>query len=987
MHRKIVYFLLILTLIPVLAFAGTKGRIKGKVVDLQTGEPLIGANVIVVGTTYGASTNVDGEFVILNLDAGVYEIKASYLGYKPVTIQNIRVNSDLTTYVDFELPSEDITTEEITIVAKKPLIKKDATSSVRIANSEDIKNLPVRGINQVISIQAGVVNDGGIRVRGSRTDEVGYYLEGVSITSPFGGRGVTIANDAIEEVQVETGGFSAEYGGANGGIVRTQLRSGGSEYHASLEYITDNVFLQSSKDDFLNQEKKLGTWWHGYNETSFVLGGPVPFAGNKFRFFYNLNYYFERTGTREDYPGFDYGPTVAPSGDSLDLSYPGGVLKNDPYQSFNHAATITMDLKPFRVRLGGTVHSSWDHTGSNSIATLNRERYAKREWENGTITAKVTHVLSDKMYYEVTGGYTWNKFERYDQYLKDNFWAYGDSVANANAGVNWVRTDAEKRAWEELDSDRTRYLQPQTLNIYGFAFAGKNSIPTNYMKSDRNSIFGKIDFSLLAGKHHSIKIGGEYNQHTMRSWWVGGQSSFAFQIANREEGTTVKEKQAALLYQSGVDNYGYDIYGNETDEDGFYAPHKPVFAAFYIQDKIEYSDIILNIGLRYDYIDIDNLRLKDPTRPELAIGDNFGKGELDMAGFEEVPSHSYVSPRLSVSFPVTDKTVFHATFGKFVQQPDLGESYIGYHYLAYQIGGGFFFSNPQGLNVGPTRKTHYEIGFRQQLTDFMAVDISGYYDDIKGQVFFDKVDTDKESPYQSYNTKANGDFATTKGVEVQLTMRRYKRLAINASLSFQDARGTGSFPNSNAGIVGAPLDGVTVFRPQYVSPLSFNRDLSGVISFDYRFGKDDGPSFLHEFGVNILATFDSGHPFTRGTGGRNLETDARDRRPLEPLNASLTPSTFNVDLKIDKTFSLFDELSANVYFRVLNLFDARNVQTVYKRSGAADDDGYISNPELGGKLIDQYGPVYADVYKSINIDYNGYYSAARQILFGIRLEY
>ncbi len=406
-----------------------------------------------------------------------------------------------------------------------------------------------------------------------------------------------------------------------------------------------------------------------------------------------------------------------------------------------------------------------------------------------------------------------------------------------------------------------------------------------------------------------------------------------------------------------------------------------------MQDRIEFEDIILNLGLRYDYFDMDNLVLKDLTRPELGISDVWSSGVLIEDGFKEVATFSSVSPRISVSFPVTDRTVFHAGYGKYVQQPSLNQAYLGYHSLAYEMGQSFFFSAPTGQNLRPIRKTHYEVGFRQQLTDFMAFDLTGYYDDVTGQIYFDLYDTDSDSPYQSYNTKSNGDFQTTKGVELQLTIRRFNRLSGSASLSFSDAAGTGTNPNSNAGIVGAPIDGTTIFRPQYVSPLTYDRPFKGNVFLDYRFGEGDGGPIFDQLGVSVLATFTSGHPFTRGFGGANIEDDARFRQPLEPLNSSLTPSTFNLDLKIDKSFRIFDDLFANVYVRVINLFDNRNVDDVYIRTGAANDDGFIADPALGGQLLETYGEAYGGIYNALNIDYNGFYQDARQILLGIRLEY
>jgi len=263
------------------------------------------------------------------------------------------------------------------------------------------------------------------------------------------------------------------------------------------------------------------------------------------------------------------------------------------------------------------------------------------------------------------------------------------------------------------------------------------------------------------------------------------------------------------------------------------------------------------------------------------------------------------------------------------------------------------------------------------------------------------------SPFQAYNTYANGDFATTKGIEVAFNMRRVERIQVNASLSFQDAEGTGSFPSSDAGIVGAPIDGKTIFKPVYVSPLTFNNPLSGHLSFDYRFGKDDGPSALQELGLNALLTFTSGHPYTLGVGHGDanyaLEGDSRNRSPIEPLNSSTTPGTFQFDLRIDKSFAIYDKLSANVYIWVTNLFDTKNIYNVFLRTGSATDDGYLSDPTLGAQLAAQNGPKYSELYKALNIDYYQAYQIAggitqgvgssllygppREIRFGIRLEY
>jgi outer membrane receptor for Fe3+-dicitrate len=305
-----------------------------------------------------------------------------------------------------------------------------------------------------------------------------------------------------------------------------------------------------------------------------------------------------------------------------------------------------------------------------------------------------------------------------------------------------------------------------------------------------------------------------------------------------------------------------------------------------------------------------------------------------------------------------------------------------------------------GFDVRPSRTTQYEIGFTQQVGENASFDITGYYRDIKDQVIYDQINTAPGSPVGAYSVFANGDFATTKGIELSFTLRRIKRLQVNGSLALQDAQGTGSFPNSNRGIVGAPLDGVTRFKPMYVSPLEYNNAIRGNINLDYRFGQDEGGPVLSQMGASALITFNSGHPYTRGIGAADLEGDARNRQPVEPLNASTTPWVFQVDLRIDKTFRLFEKISANLSLMVINLFDGRNIENVFLRTGSTDDDGVLSNPGLGGPLIGTYGSNYAPVYRAINIDYYQLYQNAiglntvpffygppRQVRLGLRLEY
>lgn len=1001
MKRKFTFSLLILCL-PYILMAGTVGKIKGKVTDSQTGEALVNANVIVVGTSFGAATDNNGDYVILNLVAGTYEVKASYIGYQTITISNLRVNADLTTQLDFQLPAEGITVGLVEVIAERPLVNKSSTNANRITTGDDIDALPVRGMDRILALTPGIVyQDKTIFVRGGRQDEVGFYLEGASITDPVvGGRAVTIVQDAIEEIQVQAGGYNAEYGGANAGIIYTQIKSGTPDYRASVEFITDNLTFKSSNDKF-DGKKQLGSYWYGYNEFTGTLSGPV--LSNKFKFFGLYNYNFQNDQNPQPYPGMNLGKIGdASTGDTIDFTYPAGAIYKNSLEHSTGTGTLTLDFNPIIFRLVGSYTSATTYNpfssarvAGNIANILNLDRVEKNDRTDGAFSLKATHILGPKSYYEISAGYSFNTFDRYDPILEDNFRSYGDSVANAQAGVSWTRGPHDNTG---------RFQRPARKNIYGFSFNGPGDVTSGYQTSDRERLNFTAALSTQLGKEHSIKIGGELQLLTIRNFSFGNEALMALSgLINQRDPS---QSEADVIIGRGVNNFGYDVFGNkysgETDyTKGLIAPKKPVLAAFYVQDKIEYKDLIVNVGFRYDYFDIDNYEFVNPAMPDLAINKN--TGAIDPSGLKKVPTFNAISPRIGFSYPVTDQTVFHAQYGKFVQQSRLRDAYQGIFATSYNLRGGFEITAPVGFNIRPTRTTQYEIGFTQQIGNIASFDITGFYKDIQDQVVFDKQKNDPLSDFDDYNILINGDFATTKGIEVSFNMRRTERFQVNASLSFQDAQGTGSFPNSARGIVGAPLDGVTIFKPKYISPLEFNNSFRGNMNIDYRFGKDDGPAILHEFGASALITFNSGHPFTRGIGGADLEGDARDRQPIEALNASTTPWVFQVDLRVDKSFRLFNLVNMNVYLWVINLFDTKNIENVFLRTGTTTDDGYLSNPALGGKLIETLGPQYEALYKAINIDYYEqwqvattgapytttpyFYSPPRQIRFGIRIEY
>jgi outer membrane receptor protein involved in Fe transport len=205
-----------LVVVTSIVFAGTTGKIAGTVRDAQSGEPLPSVNIVLEGTMIGAATNAEGYFVILNIPPGRYRIVATLVGYKTASALNVRVDIDQTTDLNLRLTEETIAGEEVTIIASRPVVQKDVAASRANIEIEDIEKLPVTSVASVVTLQAGI--QGGLVIRGSSSDQAAFVVDGMLLrdertNQPFTG----ISISSIQDVQVQTGGFNAEYGNLRSG--------------------------------------------------------------------------------------------------------------------------------------------------------------------------------------------------------------------------------------------------------------------------------------------------------------------------------------------------------------------------------------------------------------------------------------------------------------------------------------------------------------------------------------------------------------------------------------------------------------------------------------------------------------------------------------------------------------------------------------------------------------------------------------------------
>lgn len=230
------------------------GKIAGRVTDKTSGEGIPFVNVIIIGTTQGAATDVDGYYSILNVRPGTYSLKATAIGYNGTTISNVHVSIDLTSKIDMSISETSVTTKEVIVVAEKPLVTKDLTSSTSIVGADEIASLPVTEFSQVLNLKAGFV---GGTVRGGRSGEVVYAIDGVPVTDVYDGSTVVDVNaNSIQELQFVSGAFNAEYGKALSGYVNIATKDGDNKFAGmATSYIGSyytphtNIFRELDKID------------------------------------------------------------------------------------------------------------------------------------------------------------------------------------------------------------------------------------------------------------------------------------------------------------------------------------------------------------------------------------------------------------------------------------------------------------------------------------------------------------------------------------------------------------------------------------------------------------------------------------------------------------------------------------------------------------------------------------------------------------------
>ena len=777
--------LVALTLLMSFALSQTTGKIRGTVTSAD-GQPLAGANVIVDGTTKGAATDGEGNYTILNVEAGSYSVTASYIGYQSSTESNVSVKVDLTTPLNFAMQTSAVEGEAVTIVGEKRLIEKSATNSVRSVSSEEIQNSASRSVSGMLDMQAGVnITNGRLSIRGSRAEEVAYTLDGASITDVINtGRDVSAIPEALAEISVESGGFGAHIGGANSGVVRQTLRTGGNEVAGTVRFETGD---------------------YGHTDLTATVG--VPIGDNVKTFIalrsnhvddWNPTYYTDfQINDGQPLESTVSGST--PDGEQVVIDFKSGGKDGVAHRAqdiLQINATGTVDLGPLNLRLSAVVDNNTYESNSLPIYYMfNTERLPKSERKLSMYNARANYFLNPNLLLTAGVSTFTRTFESYDDGMGKpggfgDALAYYDSASVAAKGIDaswWAGGNTN------FATPGATYISPAPYYVANtFAFSRPGDITTGWNKNERNSFGFDAGMTWQRGDHE-IRAGFDYKKYTYRKYQLSTGAMYNINRAiadgdyTREQavsGTNATVTEALSLYNRNG-QIGYDDYGNEVD-DGFDGPREPTVTSLYVNDKYESGDLVLSAGIRIDNFMMDDFKMKDPANPGW---DQSNQGLIE-SEFEDSETKSVIQPRLGLAFPVSDQMVFHLQYGKFAQMPELDLPYASTRYMHLVWGGQNYTPDPMGFDLDPIETTQYEVGMSYQFLPSAAIDVTAFAKNTTGQIVVGKnEEVDISNTYgvaQDAFYYKNGDFTTVNGFEFTLRTRRVSRLQTFASYTWSD---------------------------------------------------------------------------------------------------------------------------------------------------------------------------------------------------------
>ncbi len=896
---KILIFIITISV----GFGQGLGKLSGSIKEKKTGEGLPGVNVLIKGTYYGSAADMNGNYNISNINPGNYDVEASIIGYKVLLKTGLQIKSDEITTLDFIMEETVLAFgEDVLVMGKKPLFDVDETASVARVRREDIENKVVSSVEDILSEQLGVSSqDNEIHIRGGRIDESMFVVDGFSVKDPLSGySGNLFVNaDAIEELEIVTGGYNPEYGQAMSGVVNIKLKEGRDHYEGAFKYSSDRLFFESFNTD--RMEFNLGGPDLFFQTLPKVFGLNLP---GDFSFFlngYGKIYDGNLPVAEKIYPHRYWNvPFISSKSEDFFMEKMGSRENNDwhllykltwslsPKKKlfFSYDASLNINQGYFMPRAFSSTYFPYRYMNIlDNYNTITRDtRLLNMNW---------THTLSTHSFYEITLG-QFNTMEHSS--VQDLLW-----------------TDYEER----LDLEPINYnldntnLDGNIFITYGDEFYDTGFAPEWYDLLSENTRLD-FDWTVHTKSGHKLKTGYE---HTITK----------IQVLDIDEPW------------SGSSGFGanYDNYAAKT-----------YFGAFYLQDRIVFQGMTLNFGFRTDYwipgryvedaiIDTSNIIITDEARTL------FENETYNFPWFgDPFKMKARLSPRFGISHPITDNDVLYFYYGHFSQLPTFQYVYAKINSKSqstYQV-----FGNP---NLNPKTTVQYELGVKHKFSEDQVLELKAYWKDM-----FDYETSQTIRPsnpkyaHLSFNMYFNADYARARGVEALLKSRIFKNWFIDFNFNYSIVTGKSSSPNDNLLVQAGQLRE----KPLGENYMSWDRPIQFFTNISYNHPKN--------WGFSGRIEFKSGRRYTRSIQDTIIyqndipyyDGPREDDRPYAYISKIIEK---NIEFKVFKTFKL-NRYKIKTYIEIDNLLN----QAIPRRINPYTGEGYDLGSIFGYNLINSPNP-------------------------------
>ena len=906
--------------------------LKGKITDANTGEELIGAAVIIVGTYKGTATNFEGNYLIEEVKPGDYTVKVSYVGYTEKLFNGIRLNADEVKTLDITLADISQTLETVTIVGEKSVIElEDAKSEVTIS-AADIKEMNARNVQDVVKMQAGVTETpDGIQIRGGRTYETQYMVDGISAQDPLAGTGfgVEVGSNAVKSVTVVTGGADAEYGDGSSGVIITQIKEAGEKFEVSGSWERDNFGF--NKD-----------WASGWNTdyASLSMGIPLRFLNKS------------NTGRIRD----------------IGLFVSGDMRLTDTYFGYqadqlNSSFIDNSDFWAPRQDNKWTLTTKLSARVGKGKFTLTNQRSLLVNQNTRTLQV----IGSDEI---IAPGLQYAFVEDLD---RANTYTHLSNLSAANYSLNFkkkwrvdvstgllftnLRQDANGRPFRYATVDsvfdaRSIVTGPVSIfqapdfitNLYpgvtavnsSSGFINNGGIASEWHDHYFQEITGKVKFLRFSdSKVHTLSFGWEHKWQEMQ--WID--------VTKPWVGAPIRLSNGELTPVTSIGT-GSEVWKVSPQNGGIF-----------FQDEIRYKGIVAFLGGRFNYwapgkfaddaVENPNVPLPDETRKQ------YRNNSTKLAGLR---FKARLLPRLRVSFPVTDNNVLYFNYGHAMKLPHPRFVYAG---LSPEYLDNSFLDDLGNPNIDPEVTVAYEVGVKSKITRNLGLTVTAFYRNSYDFIVPRRVIVrDQTGQFVEKGFMTNQDYARIRGVELGLNYRLNKALRFMFNGSYQVATGKSNSAAERAEqIVQDPnINATKEFFLAWDRPFEFKSMV--IFTPDTSWRVFNIP--LKNFRVFGSVNWKSGLRYTPAIIVNTPDDLGREQYALDVTRQreEIGSNWFWADLTISRDFEISQRLKMSVYVEIQNLFDNKNAQIVNPVTGTAYEAGdpllysqrdpLFNNPQQGG---------------------------------------